>query len=350
LIYGQGLAVRVPLVFPLVLAATAGASALLLAPRLRSALGPSANRAPATDETAGDATSAPAPPAAATVTSAPSAGAEPPSPPPWVHENPEGATACPAGMVLVDGIYCPYVGHRCTKYLYEERDVCAVYAPEVICEGRLEHRRYCMDRYEYPNLEGVYPVVMVDFDEAKHACSVEGKRLCTTDEWELACEGPQMWPYPYGATRDPSICNIDKPHPEPELVLFSRPWAISAEVDRLDQRVRSGEMPRCVSPFGVHDMTGNVDEWAYNAKGKLDEKPYQSGLKGGYWGPIRARCRPMTSSHNRWFSFYQVGLRCCADARPSAAGEARAAPPASGFGVAGALARPRVRPLELPPR
>jgi hypothetical protein len=337
--------VRFRFVFPLVLGATALVSALLLRARLRDALAP----APTAD--AAPTVEPPTPVAPPAATSSASASAPPPKapePPPWVHENPEGETACPANMVLVDGVYCPFVGHRCTRYLYEERDVCAEYAPEVICEGRLEHRRYCVDRYEYPNLEGVYPVVMVDYDEAKHACSVEGKRLCTTEEWEFACEGPQMWPYPYGTKRDPSSCNIDKPHPEPELILFSRPWAISGEVDRLDQRVRSGEMARCVSPFGVHDMTGNVDEWAFNRNGKLHEKPYQSGLKGGYWGPVRTRCRPMTSSHNQWFSFYQVGFRCCADAAAPRAADGPA--PRSDFGVAGALASPRVRPLDPPTR
>ena len=39
---------------------------------------------------------------------------------------------------------------------------------------------------------------MVDYGDARRACKVEGKRLCTSDEWQFACEGPQMWPYPYG--------------------------------------------------------------------------------------------------------------------------------------------------------
>jgi formylglycine-generating enzyme len=161
----------------------------------------------------------------------------------------------------------------------------------------------------------------MDWNDAKRACAVEGKRLCTVEEWEFACEGPQMWPYPYGIDRDPSACNIDRdhtmPHTMPALEAFSDPWKVSAEVERLDKRVASGLMRRCVSPFGVHDMTGNVDEWVDNTNGSRDEKPFRSTLKGGYWGPIRARCRPITSTHNEWFAFYQVGFRCCRDAKGS---------------------------------
>jgi hypothetical protein len=56
-------------------------------------------------------------------------------------------------------------------------------------------------------------------------------------------------------------------------------------------------------------MTGNVDEWVVNESGH----PFPSGLKGGYWGPVRDRCRPMTVAHDTKFSFYQIGFRCCED-------------------------------------
>ena len=70
-----------------------------------------------------------------------------------------------------------------------------------------------------------------------------------------------------------------------------------------------------MSPYGVYDMTGNVDEWVVNESGK----PYKSGLKGGYWGPVRDRCRPMTTVHAEGFSFYQIGFRCCSDVPSSPA-------------------------------
>ena len=57
------------------------------------------------------------------------------------------------------------------------------------------------------------------------------------------------------------------------------------EVERLDQREASGARDRCVSPFGVHDMTGNVDEWVNSEEHK--GKSQWAGLKGGAWGHVR---------------------------------------------------------------
>jgi sulfatase modifying factor 1 len=226
-------------------------------------------------------------------------------------------------MVLVEGEYVPSVGHLCEEYVNEKQDRCKRYRREPLRAGKARRMRFCMDRYEYPNLAGVKPVVMADWHDAREACEIEGKRLCFSKEWTLACEGAEQRPYPYGWERDRGACNIDRPRPDPEpdFEAFRRPRAILGEVARLDLRVASGERGGCVSEFGVHDLTGNVDEWVINeqhfeplAPGKEEEdRPYVSGLKGGYWGPIRARCRPMTTAHNEWFRFYQVGFRCCAD-------------------------------------
>jgi formylglycine-generating enzyme required for sulfatase activity len=213
----------------------------------------------------------------------------------------------------VEGEYCPFVGHRCVEWLNEQQDRCQRYAEPPICEGKLRALRVCVDRYEYPNQKGVYPAVMVSFVEAQAACEAEHKRLCNESEWTLACEGNERLPYPYGYERDPSACNIDRPYGFPDLGAFEDETRVAAEIARLDQRVASGSMSRCRSPYGVYDMTGNVDEWVVNENPKPAEGVDVSGLKGGYFGPIRARCRPMTTAHNRWFRFYQVGFRCCSD-------------------------------------
>ncbi len=217
---------------------------------------------------------------------------------------------CGEGMIEVDGDYCSMVEQTCLRWVDPETKMrCAEFAEDVRCVGSRTHKRFCMDRFEWPNQEGAKPVIMKTWYEARNACQGAGKRLCSDSEWTLACEGNEMLPYPYGTTRDSSACNIDKTLPHVDEDAIANPYTRDAEVARLDQRASSGEYSKCVSPFGVHDMTGNVDEWVLNESGK----PYQSGLKGGYWGPVRTRCRPMTTAHFEQFMFYQIGFRCCSD-------------------------------------
>jgi formylglycine-generating enzyme required for sulfatase activity len=217
-------------------------------------------------------------------------------------------------MVEVDGDYCPNLEQRCLRWADGGTTRCLEFAPSV-CLGRTTHKRFCIDAYEYPNTPGEKPTLMKSWNEAAATCRTEGKRLCSGSEWTLACEGSDRLPYPYGLSRDATACNIDKLHPAPNEHALADPLRRWTEVARLDQRVASGAMAACVSPFGVHDMTGNVDEWVVNERGK----PYRSGLKGGYWGPVRDRCRPMTTAHGEDFRFYQIGFRCCGDAPATAA-------------------------------
>jgi len=228
--------------------------------------------------------------------------------------------SCADGMVLVEGDFCSNLGHVCLKSLDGLVERCAEYAAPPICDGPIQKKRFCIDRFEYPNMEGVRPVVMVSWHEANVACEAEGKRLCTSSEWTLACEGSERVPYPYGYTRDSTACNIDRPNLEVDSQALLRPRAIASEVARLDQRVPSGQMSRCKSPYGVQDMTGNVDEWVTNerhfgpAPADGSDRPFISALKGGYWGPVRNRCRATTTAHDEWFRYYDVGFRCCANA------------------------------------
>lgn len=233
--------------------------------------------------------------------------------------------ACPAGTVEIEGDYCPTLEQKCVKWMDPEGTNprrCAEFAPSGACQTATVHKHVCMDRFEYPNTAGRTPVVMKTWHEAAAACKADGKRLCSDSEWTLACEGPQHLPYPYGLTRDANACNIDKPHPDVNERALANPRTRDAEVARLWQGEASGARAACVSAYGVADMTGNVDEWVVNETGQ----GFRSGLKGGYWGPVRDRCRPMTTAHNEDFSFYQIGFRCCADAE----GETAAKAPARG--------------------
>jgi len=238
---------------------------------------------------------------------------------------------CPSGMIEVKGTMkvdpsptAAYDGKSveemqkttCTKWInrdYPER--CAEFDRDkwlvISKELPTKQMRFCMDRFEYPNRKGDYPIIMVNFHEATEACAEQGKRLCDENEWTFACEGEEAQPYPYGYKRDVEACVIDnKWRPYSEKALQPRDGMNAMmELDKLWQGVASGSRPRCKSPFGVYDMTGNVDEWTRNARAW--ERP--SILKGGYWGPVRTRCRPATRSHDENHTFYQQGFRCCAD-------------------------------------
>lgn len=250
---------------------------------------------------------------------------------------PAGDT-CPLDMVGIEGDYCPLVAQRCLRWLDPDTKLqCAEFdrsAAAASCPTREQHKRFCIDRYEWPNKLGALPQYMASWNEAKASCEGIGKRLCSDTEWTLACEGPERAPYPYGDgfVRDERACNIDKPYiwPHPEKIYDSKTQG--EELSRLDQREPSGSRAACVSPYGVRDMVGNVDEWVVNES--QAGKPFRSGLKGGYWGPVRTRCRPMTTAHDETFRYYQIGFRCCGTAQEAGPGEMPIAgyrPQPSGF-------------------
>lgn len=248
---------------------------------------------------------------------------------PAVTDAREGTRGvCPAGMVEVRGDMLaepspnPYSDERigslqlrtCTRWLqkhYPER--CAEFDRDrwLAIQQSLPRQpmHYCIDRFEYPNLAGQFPLIHVSWLEARDVCVDQGKRLCSEDEWTFACEGQEGKPYPYGYSRDPSRCVVDqewRPY-DGHAMIRRDDEDTMLELDRLWQGVASGARAGCRSDFGVYDMTGNVDEWTRSVRPL--ERP--SILKGGYWGPVRGRCRPSTRSHTPDYVFYQQGFRCC---------------------------------------
>ncbi|MGD0677102.1 MAG: SUMF1/EgtB/PvdO family nonheme iron enzyme [Polyangiaceae bacterium] len=240
---------------------------------------------------------------------------------------------CPAGMVDVEGhakVDAPGAesieamqNQVCTTWLQREfPERCASFdaARWRVLSERLPTRplHFCIDRFEYPNTKAAYPVIMVTWREASALCAAESKRLCTETEWTFACEGEDATPYPDGYERDAAACVIDRPWRT--YLALPLGWRSSElamrEIDELWQGEPSGASPRCRSSFGVYDMTGNVDEWTISDQAE----GFRSIMKGGYWGPVRARCRPSTRVHNEDFYFYQQGFRCCADASDGDAG------------------------------
>ncbi len=235
---------------------------------------------------------------------------------------------CPVGMVRVKGDYrLESFGDAtgeierlqdaaCTDWISRDFPArCRTFDREKIASeiAKLPKKAldFCIDRFEYPNRAGENPMIVATFREAEATCKASEKRLCTESEWTFACEGEDVQPYPYGYERDTQACVMDRSwRPFKEGALQPRDGQQAREeLDRLWQGEPSGSRAGCRSPFGVYDMTGNVDEWTRTVR----TTGYASVLKGGYWGPVRARCRPATRAHNEDFVAYQQGFRCCAE-------------------------------------
>jgi len=213
--------------------------------------------------------------------------------------------ACPHGMVLVQGMYCPEVAQRCLGYLdppgrYHEYR-CREYARPATCKSNRVPMRFCIDVGEFTPLGQSLPAHFVSFREAIRLCARAGKRLCRESEWNFACEGEQMLPYPYGFVRDSSACHADRTdifEPDGKKVR--------------DMRKPTGQMPACRSPFGVMDMAGNLEELV-----ALDgTEPPRPVMKGDWWHPGRNHCRARQTFHNDVYKGVETGFRCCADAAP----------------------------------
>ncbi len=239
--------------------------------------------------------------------------------------KPEAELACPDEMALVHGNFCRAVEQRCLEYLHkgdagaEDESRCERFERPSICKTSLRPMRFCMDRYEFTAKGDDRPITLVSWSDASKACEAEGKRLCTESEFSFACEGEEMRPYATGFEREPDKCNIDRPYLTPTAKML--PWDkcqknkwCAADFKRIDGRKKADENPECRSPFGIFDMNGNVNEWVSMP---WKDSPKRAAIKGGWWGPVRNRCRAITMAHDETYLGYEVGFRCCKEAEPA---------------------------------
>jgi hypothetical protein len=212
----------------------------------------------------------------------------------------EGPKECPENMVLVEGSYCPEVRQRCLRYMDPpgryEKFRCAEYAASECLSKERRPLRFCIDRDEYTAPGKELPANYKSFTSATKTCESLGKRVCQESEWVFACEGEEMLPYPYGHKRDPSACNAD------------RTDIVNDAGELRDLRSPADAFPRCASPFGVRNLSGNLEEFV------AIDGTRRPAMKGAYWQPSRNYCRAKQTAHDQFYNGAETGFRCCVDA------------------------------------
>lgn len=143
-------------------------------------------------------------------------------------------------------------------------------------DGWARENRSVPDGWEAQLKKPFRPITSITAYEAEAYCawlgSIKNKsvRLPTEVEWEYAARGDDARPFPWGENFDPSFAN-------------------TVEGEILDA-VDAGSKAHDVSPFGIMDMCGNVQQWTSSIYTPLQGEPVPPGslrvARGGSFNDV----------------------------------------------------------------
>jgi formylglycine-generating enzyme required for sulfatase activity len=154
------------------------------------------------------------------------------------------------------------------------------------------------------------PVAWVDWCDAWAYCAWAGKRLCgkigggsigladyvlvTSSAWFNACTHGGDRGYPYGTTYEAQRCNGADYRPDAGAL------------------VPVGTATGCVGGFpGIHDMSGNVEEWEDACGGASGASDMCRNRGGNFLSTPNGLACASDSQNARSFASGHTGFRCC---------------------------------------
>src|SRR5262245_20189823 len=206
----------------------------------------------------------------------------------------------PRRTVFVDGFYLDQFEITVARYAAFLKATGNVGAPE-------EWHTLAIER------DGALPVVGVDWSDADAYYRWAGRRLPTDAEWERAARGSDERKYPWGNDA-----------PTDARARFLKDYQNPVYKDGV---APVGSHPQGISPFGIHDLAGNVWEWVADwfgesfppGESRNPQGPKSGTAKvmrgGGWYDPpeqLTTTRRMQASPEHRDES---VGFRCAKDAR-----------------------------------